>query len=67
MSEQHTCDGCRSLEPRVSRLERLLFGEATEPARADGSPLALSMADMVTPRQLSNIRRMARGAALKGK
>jgi hypothetical protein len=51
----------------VSRLERLLFGEATEPARADGSPLALSMADMVTPRQLSNIRRMARGAALKGK
>lgn len=64
MPEQHTCDGCRSLEPRVKKLERFLFGEPGVASEPSDSPLARTMADLVTATQLGNVRRLARRAGV---
>lgn len=54
-----------ALEGRIARLERAVFGwtQGGDPAGAD-SPAARTTADLVTPRQLANIRRLARLAGV---
>ena len=64
MSDTRTCDGCRALDERVKRLERFLFGEPGVAAEPSDSPLARSMADLVTATQLGNVRRLARRAGV---
>jgi hypothetical protein len=55
-----SCPGCRALELRLSRVERALFGDSKGDARAN--PAARTVGDMITPRQLGNIRRKAADA-----
>ena len=64
MSAEQICGGCRALERRLAVLEELLLGGAPAPLPPDGSPLARSMADMVTPRQLGNVARLAKRAGV---
>lgn len=63
MSAEQSCGGCRALERRLARLEELLLGETPTPL-PDGSPLARTPGDLVTPRQLGNITRLARRAGV---
>lgn len=57
-----SCDGCRSLSARVSRIERTVYGTAY--TQDSDSPVARGISDLVTPRQLANIRREANAAGL---
>ena len=63
------CAGCRELEARVATLERALSARATpaqpRPTDEPHSPLARTVGDMVTPRQLGRLRELARAAGVE--
>jgi hypothetical protein len=61
MSDKETCNGCHSLEERITKLEQILLGYPSRPVEApDGSPVARTPGDMVTPRQLARVRQLER-------
>lgn len=64
--EPSPCAGCADLAARLARIERHIFGfEHGRMSEADrNSPVARSLEDLVSPRQLENIRREARAAGV---